>query len=240
MGERTTESAPQGELSDFDLLVARPGAEALPGTMNPVYNDTAPLALDFSDRPAGARARASALEWISLVLAVVMPPLGLIVSILARVITRHRHGWTTRVAIAATAVSIVLTIVLGAALVVASFNADDDAAKAAVLARAQPLCAALAKTPGVLDTQGYGWPTAVASIGDTVVSMKAYQAHWAELESLAPASAKAGITAIAAKAAALVSNVETSQSIDRGANLTKMDAVTSASGLPSWVAQYCG
>jgi hypothetical protein len=197
-------------------------------------------ALDFSDRPPRVRPKTSVLEWIGLVLAVLAPPLGLVVTIIARIITRYRHHWTTTVAKAATVISIVLTLVLAAGAVVYSVLAEEQAAEDRVLASAQPLCDALATTPGILDTPAYGWPTEVAPLPQTLEAMRAYQARWVELAALAPDAAKANLSAIAEQAGILVTAVETTQAIDRQGNLTKMSAVTGASGLPTWVTTYCG
>lgn len=215
----------------FDQTPVTPAAPVRP-TAREVFN--------FSDRPARVKPRTSVLEWVGLVLAVVVPPLGLLVTVVARIIVRYRHHWTTTVAKTATVVSIVLTLVLAAGAVVYSVIAEKDAEAARVVAAAQPLCDGLAQTPGVLELEGYGWPTAVAPIADTLAAMTAYQQQWQQLAELAPASAKAGTTAIAAQAAILVTAVETTQAIDRTRNLSTMKSVTDVSGLPQYVATYCG
>ena len=202
--------------------------------------EAARRALDFSDRPPRVRPKTSVLEWIGLVLAVLAPPLGLIVTIVARIITRYRHHWTTTVAKAATVISIVLTLVLVAGAVVFSVLAEEQAAEDRVFASAQPLCDALATTPGILDTPAYGWPTEVAPLPQTLDAMRAYQARWVELVALAPEAAKANLSAIAEQAGILVTAVETTQAIDRQGNLSTMSTVTAASGLPAWVTTYCG
>ena len=61
-----------------------------------------------------------------------------------------------------------------------------------------------------------------------------------ELVALAPEAAKANLSAIAEQAGILVTAVETTQAIDRQGNLSTMSTVTAASGLPVWVATYCG
>ena len=65
--------------------------------------EAARRALDFSDRPPRVKPKTSVLEWIGLVLAVIAPPLGLVVTIVARIVTRYRNHWTTTVAKAAMA-----------------------------------------------------------------------------------------------------------------------------------------
>lgn len=202
--------------------------------------EAARRALDFSDRPPRVKPKTSVLEWIGLVLAVIAPPLGLIVTIVARIVSRYRNHWTTTVAKAATVISIVLTLVLAAGTVVFTVLAEEKAAEDRVFAAAQPLCEALATTPGILDTQAYGWPLDVAALPQTLDAMRAYQARWTELTALAPESARANLGAIADQAAVLVAAVESTQAIDRQGNLSKMAAVTAASGLPTWVQTYCG
>ena len=201
--------------------------------------EAARRALDFSDRPPRVKPKTSVLEWIGLVLAVIAPPLGLVVTIVARIVTRYRNHWTTTVAKAATVISIILTLVLAAGTVVYSVLAEEQAAEDRVFASAQPLCEALATTPGVLDTPGYGWPIEVAALPQTLDAMRAYQARWTELTALAPDAAKTNLGAIADQAAVLVAAVESTQAIDRQGNLAKMAAVTGASGLPAWVKTYC-
>jgi len=238
MGENDSGDKAIREHSEFDALLGRAGAT--PQAATPVFGDTAPQVLDFSDRPRRAKPKASVLEWIGLVLAVIAPPVGLLVTIVARIIARSVHHWTTTVAKAATVVSIVLTLVLAGGAVAYSVISGNEAAQAAVIAKAQPLCEALAATPGVLDLPAYGWPTEVAPLATTLEAMKVYQAHWTELASVAPESAEANLEAISGQAAILVTAVETTRAIDRAGNLSKMKAVTDVSGLPAWTAKYCG
>jgi hypothetical protein len=201
---------------------------------------TARQVFDFPARPPRVVPRTSALEWIGLAFAVIAPPVGLLVTVVARIITRHRHHWTTTVAKAATVISVLLTVLLGVGAAVHFAVANRDAAAAQVVAEAQPLCDGLAATPGVLELEAYGWPTEVAPLAVTLDAMKVYQAKWQQLADLAPASTKAGTSAVAEQAAMLVTAVETTRAIDRAGNLAAMRAVTDASGLPQFAATYCG
>ena len=229
------------ELGDIGQTQREPGTFDFAITpAQPDRAEAARRALDFSDRPPRVKPKTSVLEWIALVLAFIAPPLGLVVSIVARIITRYRHHWTTTVAKASTVISIVLTLVLAAGSVVFAVLAEEQAAEDRVFASAQPLCQALAATPGVLDAPAYGWPIEVASLPQTLDAMRAYQTRWVELTALAPDAAKANLTAIADQAAILVTAVESTQAIDRQGNLSTMTAVTGASGLPAWVVTYCG
>jgi hypothetical protein len=247
MGRRSagTDAEPVRELTDFDRLVtdrlrSRGIDESAVDPQAPGHRETAPQALDFSTRPRRRKKpRGTVLDWISLVLAFLAPPLGLLLNIVSRIVNYRRHGWTTTVAKVATVLSIVFTLVLGAGAFAYSVVAERDAAAAKVIADAQPLCAAIAATPGVLDSPAYGWPTEVAAIPVTLEAMRAYQLRWQQLAELAPDSAQANLRAIADQAQTLVVSVETSQAIDRNGNLSTMAAVTGASGLPGWVDRHC-
>jgi hypothetical protein len=200
----------------------------------------APPPLDFSGRPAARTPKASLFEWIALVLAVVVPPLGLVTVIVARFVATHRHGWTTTVSRVATVVAIVLTIVAAGGGVAYSIAERDAAAVAQTLAEAQPLCAAIDATPGVLETQAFGWPIEVTAIPQTLEAMKAYQAHWIEVADVAPAVMASNVAGIVDEATRLVTSVETTQSIDRQGNLAAMTTAADGSGLASWHAEFCG
>jgi len=247
MGRRSagTAAEPVRELTEFDRLVtdrlrSRGIDESAVDPLAPGHRETAPQSLDFSARPHRRRKpRGTVLDWISLVLAVLAPPLGLLLNIVGRIVNYRRHGWTTTVAKVATVLSIVFTLILGAGAFAYSIVAERDAAAAQVIAEAQPLCEAVASTPGVLDSPAYGWPTEVAAIPVTLEAMKAYQLRWQQLADVAPDSAAANLRAIADQAQTLVVSVETTQAIDRNGNLSTMAAVTGASGLPGWVDRYC-
>jgi len=237
----TTE--PVREPSEFDRLIAdrlRSRGVEQSDPHAPGHRDSAPQSLDFPTRPRRRKPRGTVLDWISLVLAVVAPPLGLLLNIVSRVTTRRRHGWTTTVAKVATVLSIVFTLLLGAGAFAYSVVAERDAAAAQVIADAQPLCAEIATTPGVLDSAAYGWPTEVAAIPLTLEAMRAYQLRWQQLADLAPDSARTNLQAIADQAQTLVVSVESSHAIDRNGNLATMSSVTGASGLPGWVERHCG
>jgi len=240
MNEATpgTGKAPQeAPVSAFDFMLrADAPAEAAPGD---ALVAPSPAVLDFSDRPERTRPRASPLEWAALVLAVIAPPLGLVVSIVARVIASRTHGWITRVLSIATIVSIVLTIVVAASAVVSTLVGQGEAAQAKIVADSAPFCAALDETPGVLDLPGYGWPTERLSIPDSIVAMQAFQDRWAGLAAIAPDGVRAGVRSVADAAQSLTNSLVTTQVIDRDRNLEQISTVTRASGIPAYVSKYC-
>lgn len=109
--------------------------------------------------------------------------------------------------------------------------------EAQVAADSAPLCTELATTPGVLTQPGFGWPIDGA---DPLADMKAYQERWAGMAATAQSTIKPSVQSVATAAQTLIDGFEASKSVDRQGSLTKMQAVTSRSTLPAWVAKYCG
>lgn len=231
-------------------VATRPGAgggfDALLSTSDQVLPAADPLgslrptAFSFSDRPEPVRLRAGVGDWTSLVLAVVAPPIGLALSIVVRVVSWRRTGWTSAVARTATVLGAVFTILVIIGGVILSEIAGDAAAEAKIASDSAPLCAALAETPGVLEAPAFGWPTEQGTLAETLVAMKAYQERWRSLADIAPAGINPGVTAVANAATTLVTSVETNRSIDRAGNLAQMSVVTASSGVPAFTGKYCG
>ena len=194
---------------------------------------------DFSDRVRPQRPRTSVLGWLSLAFSFLAPPLGLVLSIIARVWAHHRHGWRTWPVTLATVVAVLLT----AAIVVAGFlvgiRSTQTAGVDAIVADSAAFCAALDETPGVLDVAGYGWPSEVGTVDESIAAMTAYRDRWTELAELAPSAIASGAGSIADVASALVDNAESTRSVDRQRNLDAISAVTNTSGIPAYTAVYC-
>jgi len=237
-GEASTDLVPiEPAPSAFDFLLRSDAAA-------PVDDDAGepaprPAAFDFSDRPEREVPKASPLEWASLGLAVVLPPLGLVLSVVAGFIARRTHGWTTWVVKTATVVGAILTVVLIAGGVVFTAIGNAEAADAKIVADSAAFCAALDETPGVLDQPGFGWPTERSAIPETIVGMQAYLDRWTSLTDVAPAGVRPGVRSVANAAQSLLTAVQTTQVIDRERNLSDINSVTSASGITQYVAKYC-
>jgi hypothetical protein len=198
-----------------------------------------PSAFDFSDRPEREVPKPSPLEWASLALAVVLPPLGLIVSIVAGFLARRTHGWTTWVVKTATVVGAILTVVLIVGGVVFTAIGNAEAADAKIVADSAAFCSLLDETPGVLEQPGFGWPTDRSAIPETIVEMQAYLDRWNALTDVAPEGVRAGVRSVADAAQSLLTAVQTTQVIDRQRNLDQISSVTQSSGVPAYVAKYC-
>lgn len=239
------------ELSEFDALLNSAIANPVPDASMPAASNAKPTSatqsleparavpFDFSDRPELSIPTSGPADWLALVLAVALPPVGLLASIVVRIVSYTRNGWTSRVARAATIVGVIMTLVAGGGLFVASSIAQSEAAEQARVAESVPLCAALNETPGVLDEPAFGWPNEVVALPATLDMMKAYQSHWAELATIAPSDQTSAARSIAVAAQTLVSAVESTKSIDRQRNLEQMTQITGQTGLNEWYSQYC-
>jgi len=198
-----------------------------------------PPIFDFSDRPERVAPHPERLDWAALGLAVVAPPVGLITSIVVRVLSQRRNGWTSTIARLATTVSVAMTVVFAVLVTIGINVAQSNAAWSAKLSASVPLCWELQSTPGILAQPGFGWPIDRTPLPETLAAMKAYQARWELLATKAPSFEKAPVGSIAEAAAVLVNQVESSNSIDRAANLSQISMITAQSGLVDWVAIYC-
>lgn len=184
--------------------------------------------------------RTPPLDWAALGLAFVLPPVGLIASIVARISGRRARGWTTRAARSATTVSVVLTVALALGGAVALELGRQAAATADLVAQSKSLCALVDTHPGILEDPAFGWPPLEDSIQASIVKMTEYELRWRDLIAGAPEKIAPDITAVADAAERIVTGVETSRIVDHARNVAQMTAVASTSGIPAWVDEYCG
>lgn len=225
-----------------DSADAAPTAD--PGEHTPVAQTDSgpqlvPVLFDFSDREPPRRPRTSVLGWISLVFAFVAPPLGLVLSVIARIVARHRHGWRTWPVTLATVVSVSLTIVLIVGALVAGILGTQTAGVDAIVAESAEFCDSLAETPGVLDTAGFGWPTESSSVTTSITAMTAYRDRWTELAGIAPSAIADDAAALATVAGTIVDNATASQSIDPQGSLDQVSDVANSTGIRAYTNKYC-
>jgi hypothetical protein len=236
MRARRGVSRQAAELSDFDRLLGPSSRADVAGSGTAL---PAPAVVDFSEQPTPPARRAHPLDWVALVVAIVAPPLGLVVALILRTVRRGDPRWSARIAKTSIAVGLVLTMLLAAAAAWAWLEHGRDREAAAIAAEARPLCAALAAEPTMLRLPAYGWPTETAPLPDTLAAMDDYRQRWSELASIAPTTIAARVEAIADRAAGLVATTESTLTIDRDGNLQAMTAVTDAAALPAWIDTHC-
>ncbi|MGV8970207.1 MAG: hypothetical protein ACOH1J_07140 [Microbacteriaceae bacterium] len=228
-------AAPAGEIPEGGELRGA-SSDALNGSGS-LNTSAAPF--DFSDRPAQSTFKASALDWASLVFSVVLPPVGVALSVIARIISQRKTGWSSGVVRAATIVGVLMTLIAGGGLLAVQAITAQDEIAAARIVDSQPLCAELDETPGLLERPAFGWPVDVSALPATLEAMKAYHARWSGLADVAPKDQVASVRSVATAAQTLINAVETTKSIDRTRNLEQMSAIANQSGLAGWYRQYC-
>ena len=235
-------SRDSGGATGFDALLVSPDRSSVEGDADlagVAHETSAARFFDFADRARPARPRTSLLGWISLFLAFVVPPLGLVLSIVARLVAARRHGWRTWPVTLATVVSVLLTVAMVVGGFIAGILGTQTAAVDAIVAESAPFCSALAETPGILDQAGYGWPTQIGTVDESIAAMTEYRDRWTALAAIAPSGIAGGVETIATVAAAVVDNAESTQSVDRQGSLDTVTAATNVSGIPTYADLYC-
>lgn len=132
--------------------------------------------------------------------------------------------------------ALALVVVAGAGAVAWSLVQQSEAKVAADSAE---FCGDIATTPGVLTQPGFGWPTEAADLPTTVAAMTAYKERWDRLAIVGPPTIRADIAAVATAAGTVVATVESTQSINRSANLATIEAVTTQTSIAAWASKYC-
>jgi hypothetical protein len=180
--------------------------------------------------------RASALDWMALGFAVMLPPAGLLLSVAAHVVDRRRVGWASTVTKVATGVSCVLSMVFVAGAVVVLDLREEAAAHDAIVASSVEFCAAVEPTLG---SDTLGWPAVGATIPLTIAAMEEYTARWNTIAAVAPEGVRDGAQSMATASQTLVDSVSLSRTVDPAGNSEVLRAAASASGVTAWASEYC-
>jgi len=180
-----------------------------------------------------------ALDWIAFVLAFLAPPVGLLVGIGAAVADSRNKGFVAAIAKAAIGIGTALSLVLSVAFVVVTKIDNDQAAHNAIVASSRAYCTKLKSNPATLASNTFGWPSPGSTIPASIAAMKTYESSWKSLAAVAPADILAGTRRVESAAAAIVSSVQTTQTLDDANDVAQMQNVVAASGIVTWVSDYC-
>lgn len=237
MHEGTIAGTREADAREFDLILAVEndghGAAA-------AREEVPAPSFGFADRPVPARPRTTVVGWLALAAAVVIPPVGLVLGLIARSLTRHRYGRSTWPTTLAIVLSVTLTVVLVIASFVAGTITSAAEARQAVVDESAAFCAEVGKTPGVLERSGFDWPTAPDSVGGSIAAMRTFETRWSDIAKQAPVPIRADAAAVAHAAGVIIAADQSSHTVDRQADLDAMSTVTAGSTLPAWAAEYCG
>lgn len=193
-----------------------------------------------------SRSNNTPLDIAAVILAIVLPPIGLITAIVALVVGARSRGFATGLAKAALAIGIVFSIGTGVGVAVLAKMNSDQAAHNAIVASSQAWCTKLQANPATLKSDTFGWPAPADTIPASIKAMKEYVDFWNSLAKIAP-SGTAGVTQgikggtqdIADAAKSIETSVSKTQTLDDASNVSEMQQATSSSGVSNWVTEYC-
>jgi hypothetical protein len=236
-GEQPATTTDESSAFDFMLSGAEPPDDALP----PVEGDREPShgILTLGVQVPEPEPTRSPLDWIALVLAIVVAPLGLVAGIVASVLSVRRHGYVSGLARSAIVVSVVLCLALTGGGVAYSFYAKGQAHEAALRASSAPMCKLIAEKPRILSDAAFGWPALGTTIPAYVDAVTAYEKWWTSLAKVAPKPVASQVVAIEKAAQDASSRIAVSKVIDHDQDYADLQKVASASTLPKWVGTYC-
>ncbi|MBW4033731.1 MAG: DUF1705 domain-containing protein [Acidobacteria bacterium] len=184
-------------------------------------------------------ARPTLGEKFVLVLAVLIPPLGVIAALVGSLVSVRRRGWVVGVLKAALTLGVVLTVIVGFAGYVGYSLVRQQQAHDQTAAQSAAFCATIRANPTMVQLPDFGWPAVATSIPDSLAAMQSYTDRWTKLESVAPPGIKSGVTKVATTAQQIVDGVKVARTIDDPSNVTLMSQAASVSGVPAWYSQYC-
>jgi hypothetical protein len=225
--------APRAQSDGFDFLLSAGG--------DAVSSETAPVrALNLEVRPrAERRPGTSPLDIAALVFAIIGPPIGIIVGVLAMRSSSSRNGWASGVSRAATWIASILTVVLIAGGVVFSNVARVTAEHDAIVVSGAQFCSAITADPNTLASGTFGWPAVQGSIADSIVSMKQFESFWQGLSASAPVSIRPEVDKVVKLGQEIITSVDSSRILDDASNVSAMQQLATASKIPQWMAEYC-
>ena len=225
--------------STIDSLFITPPIGDAPASAAPLAGQPGPRALALERHEHQTRPTNGPLDWAALVLAIILPPIGLLSAIAAAVLGTRNRGYATSVAKAAIGIGAALTVVVIVASVVGVNLANQQAKHDAIAASSVAYCAKLKATPGTLASPTFGWPAPADTVQDTLAGMQTYEDNWTALEKLAPAGILAGTQKVAAAAQSIITAVQAAQVFDDATDVSQMQGAVSASGIQAWVSEYC-
>jgi hypothetical protein len=184
-------------------------------------------------------ARSSTGVRIALILAILLPPIGLVVAIVAAARSASRRGWVVGVVRAAVAVGIVMSVVAAGGAYAGYKVIRQQQAHDRTVAASAPFCTALKKDPALTAADG-GWPSPAASVPASVAAMQAFVDRWNALAKIAPEGVRQGVAGVAAAGTDVIGSVQVSHTLDDAQNRQSLQSAVAASGVAEWRAEYCG
>lgn len=236
-------------------VAAEPAFAAAPGAPSSSYALTNPSSAPADDDPtAGTQFfgggtgeweeppdldRTTLAERIALVLAFILPPVGLVASIVAAVQSSRVRGWVHGFVRTALVISIVTTVIAGFAGAYLFKVLEDGRKHDAIAAASAQFCATIAADPTMIAPPSFGFPAPAGSIPDTVTAIQAFVDKWDALAKVSPSGIRNDVTRVADSARDILDTVTKSHLVDDEQNQAVMSSVAESTNVVGWSDEYC-
>lgn len=228
---------------------AQPRSAPSPST--PAFSGEIPRLGPVTPTPLQQYANLRGLDIAALAAAIVLPPVGLVLGIIAIIKGKQIRGWASDLARAAISVSLVMTIVFVAvggylwftetekAEQLAQVKADQRA-RALIVKASAPFCEVLAANPSIFgaDDPDFGWPALDAPEG-YLPAIATYSSVWTQLSEVAPAGILDDVTAISQRVAGVVQIASALGNSNRAGDLLGLHEKSDVAGVEAWYFEYC-
>jgi hypothetical protein len=178
-------------------------------------------------------------EKIILLLAVLLPPIGLIAAIVAAIGSARRRGWVIGMLRAAVAIGLVLTVISAIGGYIGYTQLLLQEAHQQRVAASAAFCSTIRANPTMKQLPTFGWPAVAASIPDSLTAMQAYEDRWTKLVRLSPDEIRPEAQKIATEAKHIIDGVTVARTVHDSTNISAMSVAASASGVPGWYTEFC-
>lgn len=183
-------------------------------------------------------ARPTLAEKIFFVLAIVLPPIGLVGTVVAAWGSWRRRGWVIGLLRAGMAIGVILSLVCAGGAYVGYKALRQQQAHDQVVAASVAFCQTFAKDKTLAAADG-GWPQPAASIPDSLTAMQAWVDRWDALAKVSPAGIQPGVSTVASAGDQIVKNVQVQRTVDDATNRSQITAAVAAADIAGWRAEYC-
>jgi hypothetical protein len=183
--------------------------------------------------------RTTAGEKAAFVLAFLIPPAGLIGSIVAAAHSARNRGWVHGFVRAGLIISIVTTIAAGFGAAFAYKVLEDQRRFDSLAAASTQFCSTIAEQPDMITPPTFGFPGPGASIPETIDGIQAYIDRWVALAAVSPSGIRPDVTRVADAARGILETIETTRLVNNEQNIANMTSVAESTQIVAWEAEYC-
>ncbi|CAN5417524.1 hypothetical protein BH09ACT4_BH09ACT4_14760 [soil metagenome] len=179
-------------------------------------------------------------ERVALVLAFLIPPVGLIASIVAAVQSSRERGWVLRFVRTSVVIAVIMTVVAGFGAAYFYKVVDDGRKHDAIAAASTQFCSTVADNPDMISPPSFGFPAPGASIPDTITAIQAYVDRWDALAAVSPSGIRTDVTRVADSARGILTTVTDTRLVNYDDNIAVMSSVAESTNVVGWAEEYCG